>query len=132
MVPPRAGLLAALHVEHGQAVAAGDALLTLGFSQSLDGGGTLDAALRQALERQDGLLREHLATEATRSAAERARLEARLAGLEAKSRALAAQRALQDRRAALADNRSLAATDLRCRGLLPENEARTPMRASNR
>ncbi len=124
MVPPRAGLLAALHVQHGQAVSAGDALFTLDFAQSLDGGGTLDAALRQALERQDALLREQLATEATRGATERARLEARLAGIEAESRALAAQRGLQHRRATLADDRALAATDLRRRGLLSENEAR--------
>lgn len=124
MVPPRAGMVAAVHVAHGQAVAAGDALFTLDFAQSLDGGGTLDAALREALDRQEVLLREQLAAEATRSATEGARLEARLAGLEAEAGALAAQRALQERRATLAEERALAATDLRRRGLLSETEAR--------
>lgn len=124
MTPPRAGVLAALHVAHGQVVAAGDPLFTLDFAQSLDGGGTLDAALREALDRQEGLLREQLAAEASRSATERARLDARIAGLEAESRSLAAQRALQERRAALADERALAAADLRRRGLLSETEAR--------
>ncbi|WP_372624295.1 HlyD family secretion protein [Falsiroseomonas sp.] len=124
MTPPRAGLLAALHVSHGEVVAAGNPLFTLDFAQSLDGGGTLDAALREALERQDALLCEQLATEATRGTTERARLEARLAGLAAETRALAAQRSLQDRRAALAEERALAAADLRRRGLLSETEAR--------
>jgi membrane fusion protein len=124
MAPPRVGMISALHVMHGQAVAAGDPLFTLDFAQSLDGGGTLDAALREALERQDALLRQQLASEATRSTTERARLEARLAGLEAETRALAAQRALQDRRALLAEDRALSAADLRRRGLLSETEAR--------
>lgn len=124
MTPPRAGLLSALHVAHGQAVAAGDPLFTLDFGQSLDGGGTLDAALREALERQDALLREQLATEAARTTTERARLEARLAGLVAETQALSAQRALQDRRALLAEERALSAADLRRRGLLSETEAR--------
>jgi membrane fusion protein len=124
MTPPRPGLLAALHVQNGQQVAAGDALFTLDFAQSLDGGGTLDAALREALDRQETLLREQLATEAARSATERARLDARLAGLEAETRSLTAQRGLQERRAALADERAVAAADLRRRGLLSETEAR--------
>lgn len=124
MAPPRAGLLAALHVQNGQHVAAGDPLFTLDFTQSLDGGGTLDAALRDALDRQERLLREQLAAEAARSATERARLDQRLAGLEAETRSLTAQRGLQERRAALADERAVAAADLRRRGLLSETEAR--------
>lgn len=124
VAPPRAGTIATLHVEQGASVAAGDALLTLDFGQSLDGGGTLDAALREALDRQDSLLREQLAAEATRTTSERARLEARLAGLQAETRALAAQSALQDRRALLAEERAREAMELRRRGLISETELR--------
>lgn len=124
MTPPRAGLIAALHVQHGQPVAAGDPLFTLDFAQSLDGGGTLDAALRETLDRQEALLREQLSAEATRTATERARLDARIAGLDIERTALAAQRALQDRRAALAEERASSATEFRRRGLLSETEAR--------
>lgn len=124
LAPPRAGLVAALHVAQGDAVAAGDPLLTLDFAQSLDGGGTLDAALRAALDRQEVLLRDQLAAEATRSATEAARLESRLAALAADRLALTTQRALQERRAALAEDRAAAAAELRRRGLLSETEAR--------
>ncbi len=124
IAPPRAGTLAALHVAQGEAVEAGAPLFTLDFGQSLDGGGTLDAALREALDRQETLLREQLAAETLRSTTERARLEARLAGLQAETRALAAQRDLQSRRADLAEERALAASDLRRRGLISETEAR--------
>jgi membrane fusion protein len=124
MTPPRPGLLAALHVQNGQSVAAGDPLFTLDFAQSLDGGGTLDAALREALDRQEALLREQLAAEAARTLTERARLDSRLASLEAETRSLTAQRGLQDRRAAIAEERAIAAADLRRRGLLSETEAR--------
>jgi membrane fusion protein len=124
VTPPRAGTIAALHVEQGARVVAGDALFTLEFGHSLDGGGTLDAALREALDRQEALLREQLAAEASRTTAERARLESRLAGLDAESRALAAQRNLQDRRATLAQDRAREAIDLRRRGLVSETELR--------
>ncbi len=124
VAPPRAGTLAALHVAQGERVEAGAPLFTLDFGQALDGGGTLDAALRAALDRQEALLSDQIAAEALRTATERARLEARLAGLAAESRALAAQRAIQDRRAALAEERAAAAADLRRRGLLSETEAR--------
>jgi membrane fusion protein len=124
VAPPRAGTIAALHVEQGRQVGAGDALFTLDFGQSLDGGGTLDAALREALDRQEALLRDQLAAEATRTITERARLESRLAGLEAETRALTAQRGLQDRRALLAEERAREAMELRRRGLLSETELR--------
>jgi len=122
--PPRPGVLSALHVGNGQAVNAGDPLFTLDFGQSLEGGGTLDAALRQSLDRQDALLRDQIAAEATRAATERARLDARVAGLEAERGALEAQRRLQDRRAAVAEDRAAVATELRRRGLISEGEYR--------
>jgi membrane fusion protein len=124
VAPPRAGTIAALHVAQGASVAAGDALFTLDFGQSLDGGGTLHAALREALDRQEALLRDQLAVEATRMMAERARLESRLGGMAAETRALTAQRALQDRRATLAEDRAREAGELRRRGLVSETELR--------
>lgn len=124
VAPPRTGLIAEVQVEQGRAVAAGDPLFMLDFAQSLDGGGTLDAALRAALDRQDTLLREQLTVMAARTATEGARLDARIAGLVAERLALAAQRGLQERRASLAEERAAAAAELRRRGLLSETEAR--------
>ncbi len=124
ITPPRAGVATALEVTEGQSVAAGDALVALGFGQSLAEGGTLDAALRRSLDSQEALLREQLAAEAGRAATERSRVGAHAAGLEAGGRAIAAQRALQDRRAGVAEDLSLTAEDLRRRGLICELDFR--------
>ena len=48
---PKAGVLTELFVAHGATVAPSDPLFTVDYRQSLEGGGTLDASVRAALER---------------------------------------------------------------------------------
>lgn len=122
VVPPRPGTLAALAVGPGDAVAAGDILFTLDTRQSLEGGGTLDAILRDGLLRQRDLVREQIAAEESRAAAELDRLRSRLQGLAAELDSLSAQRGLQAERAAVAGERLKALTDLRAKGFVSEAE----------
>lgn len=124
ITPPRAGVVTALDVTEGQSVAAGDALVTLGFGQALAEGGTLEAALRRSLDSQEALLREQISAETGRAATERSRADAHAAGLAAEGRAVAAQRKLQDRRAGVAEDLARMAEDLRSRGLISEIDFR--------
>jgi hypothetical protein len=103
----------ALLVTEGQSAAAGDALFTLGFGQSLEEGGTLDTALRRSLDAQDAVLRDRIASETARSETEGARLAAQVAGPGAKRAAIEVQPTLQDRRAAVAKGLARTAADLR-------------------
>ena len=77
---PRAGILTELFVTNGATVAPGDPLFTVDYRQSLEGGGTLDASVRAALQHQAVLLKEQLASEEVRTQAEHGRLEAKIAG----------------------------------------------------
>lgn len=124
ITPPRAGVVTALFVAEGQAVAAGDALFTLGFGQALEQGGTLDAALNRSLDSQEALLRDQIAAETGRAENEDASLAAQVEGFEAERSAIETQRALQDRRAGVAEDLARTAADLRVRNLLPETDLR--------
>jgi membrane fusion protein len=121
---PRAGVLTEVFVANGAIVAPGDALFTIDFRQSLEGGGTLDASVRTALEHQAALLKEQLASEEVRTLAQRGRLEARIAGQTGELDALASQRQLAEMRAHAAHDRFASGADAYRRGLVTENDYR--------
>jgi membrane fusion protein len=122
---PRAGVLTELFVVNGAIVAPGDPLFTVDYRQSLEGGGTLDASVRAALEHQAVLLKEQLASEEVRTLAQRGRLEAKIAGQTGELDALASQRQLADMRAHAAHDRAITGADAYRRGLVTENDYRT-------
>ncbi len=124
VVPPRAGTLAALAVGPGDAVTAGEALFTLDTRQGLEGGGTLDAVLRDGLLRQAQLLREQIAAEEARAVSEADRLDSRLRGLTAELESLSVQRSLQAERVTVSEERLKALSDLRAKGFVSEAEYR--------
>jgi len=118
----RPGVLTHLAVANGQRVAAGDPLFTVETRHALESGGTLDAALRSALNQQADLLREQIAAEEGRAVSEIARLGSRLSGLEAERASLEVQRELQAERASVTGERLKALTDLRGKGFVSEAE----------
>jgi membrane fusion protein len=105
IVPVRAGVVAQLPVKEGDRVEAGQVLLTLDSRQTLEGGGTLEASLTDALARQSKLLREQISAEDQKASAEDARLASLIKGTETELVALRAERALQVERIALASER---------------------------
>jgi membrane fusion protein len=121
---PQPGTLSALFVADGSMVEAGAALFTIDYRRSLQDGGTLDAALRRALDSQEMLLSEQIASEASRAANERAGLDSRIAGLDGERRGLTEQRTLLERRVRVAAERFEGVTDLRRRGLITETDFR--------
>jgi membrane fusion protein len=122
---PRAGILTEVFVANGATVAPGDPLFTIDYRQSLDGGGTLDASVRTALEHQAVLLKEQLASEEVRILAQRGRLEAKIAGQSAELEALASQRQLAETRARAAHDRAITGADAFRRGLVTDNDFRS-------
>ena len=121
---PHAGVLTEVFVANGATVTPGDPLFTVDYRQSLEGGGTLDASVRAALEHQATLLKEQLASEEVRAQAERGRLEAKIAGQSDELDALASQRQLADTRVRVAHDRAVVANDLYRRGLITESDFR--------
>jgi membrane fusion protein len=121
---PRAGILTEPFVANGATVAPGDPLFTVDYRQSLEGGGTLDAGVRTALEHQAVLLKEQLAAEELRTQTERGRLEAKIAGQSDELDALSSQRQLADTRVRVAHDRAAVGNDLYRRGLITENDFR--------
>ncbi|HYC06200.1 MAG TPA: HlyD family efflux transporter periplasmic adaptor subunit [Azospirillaceae bacterium] len=97
-------------------------MFTVETRHALESGGTLDAALRSALNQQADLLREQIAAEEGRAVSEIARLGSRLSGLEAERASLEVQRELQAERASVTGERLKALTDLRGKGFVSEAE----------
>lgn len=121
---PQPGTLLELFVADGALVEAGTALFSLGYGRSLQDGGSLQASLRQALDRQEALLQEQIASEAIRVGHERSGLDSRLAGLEAERQNLDGQRALLEQRVRVAADRFQSVAELRRRGLITETDFR--------
>src|SRR4051812_7553668 len=125
IVPVRAGVVAQLPVKEGDRIEAGQVLLTLDSRQTLEGGGTLEASLTDALARQAKLLREQIGAEDRKASAEDARLASLIKGTETELMALRAERALQVERIALASERLETLRGLRSSGYVAKTDLRS-------
>jgi membrane fusion protein len=125
IVPVRAGIVASLLVKEGDRVEAGQVLLTLDSRQTLEGGGTLEASLTNALARQAKLLRDQIAAEGRKASSEDARLASLIKGTKSELEALRAERSLQVERIALASERLETLRGLRKGGYVAKTDMRT-------
>lgn len=122
VVAPRAGTVAAVHVEEGQKVGEGQPLLTVAIDQTAMGGRNVDAEVIEALGRQRALLMEQIATQEARLPAERRRLEERIAGIGGEIAQLETQLEVQRRRARIALELATSVEGLRTKGYMAEAE----------
>jgi membrane fusion protein len=121
---PRPGTISAIHVEEGQSVGEGQALLTVSVDQTASDGANVDVSVLDALARQKTLLGERIATQESLGAAERKRLEAQISGLEAEVTQMELQVSAQEERARLSASRASTGAELSARGVLSEAESR--------
>jgi membrane fusion protein len=124
IVPVRAGVVASLLVKEGDRVEAGQVLLTLDSQQTLEDGGTLEASLIDALDRQAKLLRDQIAAEDQKASAEDARLASLIKGTETELVALRMERSLQVERIALASEQLETLRGLRKGGYVAKTDLR--------
>lgn len=92
---PQTGIVAAVMVNEGDAVKAGDTLMTIETDQPLAGGESAEARSLLLIAQQRQALRERMALEREHNQAEQRRLENDIASLEAELVELRAQRAMQ-------------------------------------
>jgi membrane fusion protein len=112
VLPPRAGLVVAVHVVEGQTVEAGAPLLTVRVGQTNDHGGDVDDTVLEALGRQHGALLDQIALERSKAEAEARRLDDRIAGLGVELAALDAELAAQQARTRVAEEQVTAVQGL--------------------
>ncbi len=112
VLPPRAGLVVAVHVAEGQTVPEGAPLLTVQVGQSNDQGGDVDESVLRALTRQRAALAEQIGQEQSRQTTEERRLDDAVASLAAETAALESEIAAQGARSRVADEQVSAVRDL--------------------
>lgn len=101
----REGTVSGLGIKDGDRVEAGQALLTIGSRNGLEGGGSLYANLIPIIDEQIRLLREQIEADPARVANEMIRLEASIQSIGAQRDAIASQRNFQAERVSAADER---------------------------
>lgn len=116
VLPPRAGLVVAVHVVEGQEVAVGAPLITVQVGATNDRGGDVDESVLQALARQRGALLDQIAEERSRADAESRRLRDRIDGLGAEIAELERELNAQQARSRLAEEEVTAVRGLVSRG----------------
>jgi membrane fusion protein len=117
---PRAGTVTAVHVAEGEAVAQGDALLTVQVDQTAADGSNVDATLLETLAGQKTALRDQVAMQEGRTVSERKRLAAQVAAARDQIAQLESQIALQQERIELAGSIIASAEGLRSKGYFSE------------
>jgi membrane fusion protein len=122
---PQPGTLLELFVTDGTLVEAGAPLFSLGYGRSLQDGGSLQDKLSRALDLQEALLQEQIASEAIRVDHERGNLDSRIAALEAERNSLYDQRALLEQRVRVASEQFQSGNGLRQRSLITDTDLRT-------
>lgn len=121
---PQPGTISQVHVAEGQAVEAGEALITVTTPQVTAEGTDVGAAIHDSLTRQRALLASQVELEGKRTAAERERLSALVAGLGTEIAHLQAQAATQRDRIRLSEGMVASAASLNPRGYVSELELR--------
>jgi membrane fusion protein len=102
VMPPRPGVITALHVREGQFVSHGDALLTVSAEQTTDGGEGADEAKLQALRDQRARLQDQIAAQRRKAKMTDAQLRDLIASLSAELAALQQSRETQTSRIEIA------------------------------
>ncbi|SRR5258708_11735058 len=95
IIPPRPGVIIAVHVAEGQIVEEGAPLLTVSAEQTTDLGAAADGAKLQALRDQRTRLREQIALQRRKAELADARLQDAIVGLSAEVAALRNSRQTQ-------------------------------------
>ncbi len=121
---PQPGTVSAVQVTEGQAVQAGQPLVTVTTSQVTAEGIEVNAAILDSLARQRDLLTAQTALEPGRAASERARLAALADGLATEIAHLDAQASTQHERIRLAQAMVASAASLNPRGYMSEIDLR--------
>lgn len=116
----RTGIVTAVHVREGDAVEAGQPLLTVAIDQSTADGKNVDAVLLETLARQKTALLEQIAMQEDRASSERTRLEAQIAGAREAIAHLDAQIVAQAERIRLSANIVQSVEGLRGKGYISE------------
>ncbi|MCU0906275.1 MAG: HlyD family secretion protein [Rhodobacteraceae bacterium] len=102
ILPPTTGTASVVHVSNGEAVAAGQTLVTAEAENFLASGQGAASRIIDALRRQTASVDAQITAAREDAAAERRRLDAQIAGLEDEAASLAQQIALQEDRIAAA------------------------------
>jgi membrane fusion protein len=122
IMPPRGGVIIAVHVTEGQIVQQGAPLLTISASQSNEAGQNVDASMLDALRRQRDQLQVQIDLGRRKAATETRRLRDQAEGLAAELAALEAERRVQLGRIQGTHQQAEAGADLAGKGYVSQPE----------
>jgi membrane fusion protein len=122
IMPPRPGVITAVHVTEGQLVRRGDPLITISEEKTTDLGEDADHAKLKALRDQRQRLKEQIVAQKQKAQVTEARLRDGIADLAAELAALQKARATQAQRVAIAHQEMTAIREPVARGYISQLE----------